>query len=51
MDRERVFVMVIGTDKKSIIARVSTLLFEHGANITALTSRTCRRRSWTAPSS
>lgn len=33
MDKERVFVVVIGTDQKGIIARVSTLLFEHGANI------------------
>jgi predicted amino acid-binding ACT domain protein len=33
MDRERVFVVVIGTDQKGIIARISTLLFEQGANI------------------
>ncbi len=33
MDRERVFVVVIGVDQKGIIARVSTLLFEQGANI------------------
>ena len=33
MDKERVFVVVIGADQKGIIARVSTLLFEQGANI------------------
>ena len=33
MDKERVFVVVIGVDQKGIIARVSTLLFEQGANI------------------
>lgn len=33
MDRERVFVVVIGMDQKGIIARFSTLLFEAGANI------------------
>lgn len=33
MDKERVFVVVIGADQKGIIARVSNLLFQHGANI------------------
>jgi predicted amino acid-binding ACT domain protein len=33
MDKERVFVVVIGADQKGIIARVSNLLYEHGANI------------------
>lgn len=33
MDKERVFVVVIGHDQKGIIARVSTLLFENQANI------------------
>jgi ACT domain-containing protein len=33
MEKERVFVVVIGIDQKGIIARISTLLFEHGANI------------------
>lgn len=33
MDKERVFVVVIGSDQKGIVARMSTLLFEHGANI------------------
>lgn len=33
MDKDRVFVVVIGVDQKGIIARISTLLFEHGANI------------------
>ena len=33
MAKERVFVVVIGTDQKGIIARVSTLLFEHRINI------------------
>ncbi|MCA1906330.1 MAG: ACT domain-containing protein [Desulfarculus sp.] len=33
MDKERVLVVVIGGDQKGIIARVSTLLFQHGANI------------------
>lgn len=33
MEKERVFVIVMGADQKGIIARVSTLLFEHGANI------------------
>ncbi len=30
---ERVFVVVIGADQKGIIARISTNLFESGANI------------------
>jgi len=33
MEGERVFVIVIGVDQKGIIARVSTLLYEQGANI------------------
>ncbi len=33
MEKERVFVVVIGADQKGIIARISTLLFENGANI------------------
>lgn len=33
MAKERVFVVVIGSDQKGIIARVSGLLFQHGANI------------------
>jgi len=33
VDKERVFVVVIGKDQKGIIARVAGLLFEHGANI------------------
>lgn len=33
MAKERVFVVVIGQDQKGIIARVSGLLFAHGANI------------------
>ncbi len=33
MARERVFVVVLGRDQKGIIARISTLLFEKGANI------------------
>ena len=33
MEGERVFVIVIGVDQKGIIARVSTLLYQQGANI------------------
>ncbi len=33
MEGERVFVVVMGVDQKGIIARVSTLLYEQGANI------------------
>lgn len=33
MDRERVFVVVIGSDRKGIIAKVSGLLFEYNINI------------------
>lgn len=33
MEAERVFVIVMGVDQKGIIAKVSTLLFEQGANI------------------
>ncbi|MGD8561210.1 MAG: ACT domain-containing protein [Desulfarculaceae bacterium] len=33
MDKERVFVVVIGTDQKGIIARISTLLTEYECNI------------------
>ena len=33
MDKERVLVVVIGGDQKGIIARVSTLLYQHGANV------------------
>ncbi len=33
MEKERVFVVVIGKDQKGIIARVSGLLFDQGANI------------------
>ena len=33
MAGERVFVVVLGRDQKGIIARISTLLFEKGANI------------------
>lgn len=33
MEPTRVFVVVIGTDQKGIIARVSTLLFENKVNI------------------
>ncbi len=32
-DKERVFVVVMGKDKKGIIARVSGLLYENNANI------------------
>ena len=32
-EKERVFVVVMGTDQKGIIARVSGLLFQHNANI------------------
>ncbi|MCB2185796.1 MAG: ACT domain-containing protein [Deltaproteobacteria bacterium] len=33
MEKDRVFVVVIGQDQKGIIARVSTLLFDLQANI------------------
>ena len=33
MPAERVFVVVLGSDQKGIIARISTLLYEKGANI------------------
>lgn len=33
MDKERVFVVVIGRDQRGIIARVSGLLYEHDVNI------------------
>ncbi|MCB2192355.1 MAG: ACT domain-containing protein [Deltaproteobacteria bacterium] len=33
MEKERVFVVVLGKDQKGIIAQVSGLLFKHGANI------------------
>ena len=33
MPSERVFVVVLGADQKGIIARISTLLYEKGANI------------------
>ncbi|MCF8033664.1 MAG: ACT domain-containing protein [Desulfarculaceae bacterium] len=33
MDKERVFVVVLGKDQKGIIARVATLCFDHGGNI------------------
>ena len=33
MEPTRVFVVVIGTDQKGIIARVSTLLYENNVNI------------------
>ncbi|MCB2226128.1 MAG: ACT domain-containing protein [Desulfarculaceae bacterium] len=33
MDKERVFVVVLGKDQKGIIAKVSNLCFEHGGNI------------------
>ncbi len=33
MDKERVFVVVLGQDQPGIIARISGLLFEHGCNI------------------
>ncbi len=33
MDKERVFVVVLGKDQKGIIARVAALCFEHGGNI------------------
>lgn len=33
MEKERVFVVVIGKDQKGIIAQVSGLLFQHGVNI------------------
>ncbi|MCF8043656.1 MAG: ACT domain-containing protein [Desulfarculaceae bacterium] len=33
MEKERVFVVVLGKDQKGIIAQVSGLLFQHGANI------------------
>ncbi len=33
MERQRVFIVVIGQDRKGIIARVSTLLYENEVNI------------------
>lgn len=33
MNKERVFVVVLGTDQKGLIARISTLLYDHGCNI------------------
>ena len=33
MNKERIFVVVIGQDQKGIIAQVSGLLFKHKANI------------------
>jgi len=33
MNKERVFIVVIGSDQKGIIARVSTLLYERQVNI------------------
>lgn len=33
MERQRVFIVVIGQDRKGIIARISTLLYENEVNI------------------
>ena len=33
MNPERIFVIVMGGDQRGIVARVSTLLFEHDCNI------------------
>jgi predicted amino acid-binding ACT domain protein len=39
MAAERVFVVVLGADQKGIVARVSTLLFQNGANIEDIQQR------------
>ncbi|WP_197282101.1 ACT domain-containing protein [Dethiosulfatarculus sandiegensis] len=33
MDKERIFVVVLGTDQRGLIARISTLLYDHDCNI------------------
>lgn len=33
MERQRVFIVVIGRDRKGIIARISTLLYDNDVNI------------------
>ena len=39
MRKERVFITVIGEDKKGIVARISTLLYECGINIEDINQR------------
>ena len=39
MKKERVFITVIGEDKKGIVARISTLLYECGINIEDINQR------------
>jgi ACT domain-containing protein len=39
MERELLFITVIGEDKKGIVARISTLLYECGINIEDINQR------------
>ena len=45
MDKELLFITVLGQDKKGIVARISGLLYE-----SVSTSRTSARGSWKATS-